>query len=237
MNKQKWLILLVALALMGGTAWALTWLRAGQKLGKPGVRGTPIPGSVAMKLELPERVLDFTSTNVPEPSIAIGYFPNDTSYVERLYTSPEGLQVQTTVILMGADRTSIHRPEYCLNGQGFNAYEKSFVNIPIGGANPYPLEIAKWKVSREVEEPGGTKLKMGGVYVFWFVADNEETASHDKMLEWLTLDLFRKGALQRWAYISYFAECIPGNEDATYERMKQLIEATVPEFEIGPKRI
>jgi hypothetical protein len=121
MKSQKILILIVALVLMAGTAGALAWLRANQKLGTPQLKGTPIPDSIRMNISLPERVLDFTSTNIPEPAVALGYFPKDTSYTERFYTAPglTGPGIQCTAILMGSDRTSIHRPEYCLPGQGW----------------------------------------------------------------------------------------------------------------------
>ena len=75
MKNQKWIILTVALVLIAGTAGALTWLRANQKLGRPGLKTEAIPGSVQVKINLPERVLDFTSTNVPEPQIVLGYLP------------------------------------------------------------------------------------------------------------------------------------------------------------------
>jgi len=77
-----------------------------------------------MKIDLPERVPDFTSTNVPESEVELGYFPKDTSYARRFYQAPDGFGVSTTVILMGADRTSIHRPEYCLLGQGWSIDKK-----------------------------------------------------------------------------------------------------------------
>jgi hypothetical protein len=41
--------------------------------------------------------------------------------------------------------------------------------------------------------------------------------------------------LQRWAYVSYFAICSPGQEDATFERMSRLIEESVPEFQLPPR--
>ena len=47
-------------------------------------------------------------------------------------------------------------------------------------------------------------------------------------------DSLRHGVLQRWAYVSYFAYCWPGQEDATFARMKQLIAASVPEFQPPP---
>jgi hypothetical protein len=45
----------------------------------------------------------------------------------------------------------------------------------------------------------------------------------------------RTGVLQRWASISYFAECAPGHEDATFERMKKFIVASAPEFQLVPR--
>jgi hypothetical protein len=235
MKGQKTLILIVALVLMAGTAGALAWLRANQKLGTPGVKGTSITNSVMLKIGLPERVLDFTSTNVPEPDVAIGYFPKDTSYAERVYSAPDGLRIQSTVILMGADRTSIHRPEYCLPGQGWSIDDKTVVKLPIADQPPYSLDVARWYISTTVQQPDGQKGKIAGIYAFWYVADNEETADHDKMLEWLTLDLFRTGALQRWAYCSYFAACMPGQQDATFEQMKRLIAASVPQYQVPLK--
>jgi len=228
-------MLVVALVMMAGTAGALTWLRANQKLGTPGIRATPIPGTVMTKIDLPERVLDFTSTNVPEPELVLGYLPKDTSYAERIYSKPDGTRIQSTVILMGTDRTSIHRPEYCMPGQGWNIDGKRIVNIPIDDNPPYQLEVAQWNVSQVVKQPDGRQVKVCGLYVFWYTANNEQTANHDKMLEWLTLDLFRTGALQRWAYISYFTLCEPGQEDATFDQIKRLITAQVPQFELPLK--
>ncbi len=175
MKHQKWIILSVALVLIVGTAGALTWLRANQKLGQPGIEAKAIPGSVMMKIDLPERVPDFTSTNVPESEVELGYFPKDTSYARRLYQAPDGFGVSATIILMGADRTSIHRPDYCLPGQGWSIGSKTAVTIPIGGGHPYELPVMKWVVGRSVEAPDGQKQEVSGIYVFWFVADNEQT--------------------------------------------------------------
>src|SRR5271170_7892005 len=102
MKYQKWLILSVALVLIAGTAGALTWLRANQKLGRPGIKAEAIPGNVMMKINLPERVLDFTSTNVPEPQVVLGYLPPDTSYAERCYHDTDGFPIYATIVLMGA---------------------------------------------------------------------------------------------------------------------------------------
>ena len=166
----------------------------------------------------------------------MGYLPKDTSFVERCYTSPDDSPgIYATVILMGADRTSIHRPEYCLAGQGFSCDEKKVVEIPVGGSKPYQLPVAKWKVSRLVQQPDGQNVKISGIYVFWFVADNEQTTGNVQFQCYLVRDLLLKGVLQRWAYISYFSACLPGQEEATFARMKKLIAASVPEFQLPPR--
>ena len=135
---------------------------------------------------------------------------------------------------MGADRTSIHNADYCLRGQGLNPEAKKIVNLPIGGATPYQLPVSEWKVSRMVQQADGQKVKINGVYVFWFVADREQTPDHFQMMKRLALNLLRTGVLQRWAYVSYFSVCEPGQEDATFARMAKLIAASVPEFQLPP---
>ena len=71
-----------------------------------------------------------------------------------------------------------------------------------------------------------------GIYVYWFVADRELTADHLQRMWWMARDLIRQGTLQRWAYVACFSVCLPGQEEATYQRMKEFIAASVPEFQL-----
>jgi hypothetical protein len=234
MKHQKWLIFFITLTLMAGMVGALMQVRAKQKLGVPGIKGTPIPGSVMLKIDLPEHVLDFASSNVPEPEVVLGYLPQDTSYTGRFYQAPDGFWVNATIVLMGADRTSIHRPDYCLPGQGWTIDAKAAVSIPVGGEHPYELQALKWTIHNSFQTPDGQKQDVSGAYVFWFVADNEQTANYVQFQYYLLRDLLFTGRLQRWAYISYFSVCAPGQEEATFERMKKLIAASVPEYQTPP---
>jgi hypothetical protein len=69
------------------------------------------------------------------------------------------------------------------------------------------------------------------------VADNllSAGASGFERMWWMARERLRTGVLQRWAYVSYFAPCAPGQEDATFERMKKLITSTVPGFQLTPR--
>lgn len=235
MNKQKWILFFVALGLIAGTAGLLVGFKRHPRLGEPGVKAMPVPGKVAMQLTLPECVLNFTSTNVPEPELVSHYLPSDTSYVGRCYQSPDGEPpISATLILMGTDRTSIHNADFCLSGQGMTPGEKKVVDIPIAGKPPYQLPVSEWKVSGTFQQPDGRNVKVGGVYVFWFVAKDDQTPSHLQMMWRFATHLAATGELKRWAYVSYFTACDPGREDAAFARMEKLIAASVPEFQLPP---
>ncbi len=235
MNKKQSLVLVIVLVLIAATGIALTTLKSRQRLGKPGIRATPIPDTVVMNFDLPADVPGFTSSNLPQSEVVLGYLPKDTSFAQRRYTASDGFWVVANIILMGADRTSIHKADLCLPGQGWRIIDKSSPAISIKAQPSYQMPVAKWVISNFAKDPDGRKKEIRGLYVFWFVADNEQTVSNDQRIWWLVRDLVKTGGiLQRWAYVSYFCMCAPGQEDATFERVKKLIAFSVPEFQLPP---
>ncbi len=235
MKSSKILLFTIVLVLIGAGAGALVVLKQNQRLGMPGLQATPVPGSIKMSFDLPAQVLDYTSKQEAQDETVLDMLPKDTSYAQRLYTATNGFWVNANIILMGMDRTSIHKPEFCLPGQGWRIDQKASVNIPIAGPHPYQLRIAKWKLTNFIQGADGQKHEVGGLYVFWFVAKNEETDSHMQRIWSLTRDLITTGVLQRWAYVSYFTVCAPGQEDAAFDQMEKLIAASVPEFQLPPE--
>ena len=235
MKNRQIIIFVVVLVLITSGVGALTWLKKNQKLGAPGLIAAPIPGSIKMDFDLPAHVLDYTSKREAQDKTVLGMLPKDTSYAQRLYTDTNGFQVNVNIILMGMDRTSIHKPEFCLPGQGWKIAKRETVTIPIPGPHPYRLRVAKWTITNLIQNNEGQKQEMHGLYVFWFVAKNEETDSHWQRIWWLTRDLLTTGVLQRWAYVSYFSAGFPpGQEDAAFARIEKLIAASVPEFQLPP---
>jgi hypothetical protein len=235
MKSRKIAVFIIVLALIGGGGGVLNWLKKNQKLGEPGISATAIPGSIKMDFDLPARVLDFTSKKEAQEQIVLDVLPKDTSYAQRLYLATNGFWVNANIILMGMDRTSIHKPEFCLPGQGWRIDQKAIANVPIPGKHPYQLQVAKWTITNFMQNNDGQKQEVRGLYVFWFVARNEQTTSHWQRIWWLTRDLLTTGTLQRWAYVSYFTTCLPGQEDAAFGQMEKLIAASVPEFQLPPK--
>ena len=235
------LVALLSLVLISGGWGALLRVKARQHSGIPGVRTVPIPtrdkagvivrsNSVALPVSVPGYLARLGEIDDTE----IKTLPPDTTFGRMMYENPSApLTVQTSVILMGADRTSIHQPEFCLTGNGWNIGRRTTERIPFDKFAGGGLEVRRFDSRIQFRGDDGRVHESASVYVFWFVADRQWTASHWTRTLWMTRDLLTQNVLQRWAYISYFAPCVPGTEDATFERVCDLIRTTIPEFQIA----
>lgn len=230
--KQSQLILaLAALLIMGAGGGWLARLSARRELGQPGVRVARVVDENRLRILLPERVRDYDSQAVEPTEAELTMLPDDTTMARRIYTATDGFEIMLTVVLMGTDRTSIHKPEYCLTSQAWQIVDRSTISLDIERPTPYALPIREFVARRLIEQPDGSAAQVGGVYLFWFVADGRLTASHYQRLLSTTEDLLRTGRLSRWAYVSCFATCKPGREPEASARVQAFIAAAVPEFQ------
>jgi hypothetical protein len=238
MNRQNIIPAIVVLLLVGATAGVLARAKTNQKLGEPGIKSRPVPGSKNLELLLPETVPGYTSEIMTNAEDIMKILPADSSYRVRYYKAPDGFAAQLNVVLMGSDRTSIHKPQICLTGQGW-VIDNNLTRVePIHLDRPvaFDLTVRKLISTKQFTGPDGQPQTARGIYVYWFVDGDRITASPLQwMLWWMPRDLLLHGLLERWAYVSYFSACSPGQEEATYARMKQLIAETVPEFQLVPR--
>ncbi|MFN7140610.1 MAG: exosortase-associated EpsI family protein, partial [Limisphaerales bacterium] len=214
-------------------------VQANQRLGTPGLMVVSEPihdpkGNIAgtNSVKLPAQVAGFQSQPLPVTEIELNWLPPDTTYGRRHYKAEDGFEAMISVVLMGGDRTSIHKPEYCLTGQGWRIERSETTSIMMSAPHSYELPVKKMTVARDFKHPNGQTIPLKGIYVFWFVADQQLSAEHGDRMWRMAKDLLTRGVLERWAYVTYFTQCLPGQEDATYERMKEFIAASVPEFQI-----
>jgi hypothetical protein len=234
MKRQKVFFSIVALAMIAGTAVLLAVVP--QKLGPPGVKANPIPGEVRWRIDLPEVALGYVSTNHELDGKALEMLPKDTSFAEREYYRADSPPIGSSVILMGTDRTSIHKAQYCLQGEGMHIDRMTRETIHLYKPQPYDLPVIKIVGSGSFNVNGETK-DFRCIYVYWYVADgilsNDPSGFH-RMWS-MAKELMLTGTLQRWAYVRFYAVCMPGQEDAMYERIKQMITVCVPQFQLTPK--
>lgn len=240
MNRQKWIVLALVLALTGGTAFFLSGLKAGRRLGKPGLRlvekpvydlQTNIVGKTTV--DLPVNVLDYGSQPLTVSSLEVKTLPKDTTFGRRHYTNDARLFMDVSVVLMGTDRTSIHKPQICLEGQGWKIDKSELLAIRMTRPQSYDLPVMKLTASKNFKKTAdGPIFTLRATFVYWFVSENRLTAQHKERMWGSAKDLVLTGVLPRWAYVSYLSVCRPGQEEATYNHMKEFIAASVPEFQL-----
>lgn len=240
MKKTNWILFATALVLISATAVFLFNLKGNQQLGKPGVRLGNVPlldektNQVAKTtVILPENIPGHLSQALPITEIEMNMLPKDTTFGRRRYWTTNGANADVSVVLMGQDRTSIHKPQFCLTGQGWTIEREEVVNLKINRPHPYDLSVMKLTASIRTKDENGNPFLLRGIYVYWFVADQKLTASHDERMWSMAKSLLQTGTLERWAYISYFSRCLPGQEEETYNHLQQFIAASVPDFQLA----
>src|ERR1051325_11663863 len=240
---------ITALALIAGTAAFLLTQHSRQKIGEPGVRvvaepiyaidggaSTNPPVLVNDKsVYLPPRVLDYRSQQIMLSPLMVSALPKDTLYGNRFYLQSNGFGISCQVVLMGADRSSIHKPQYCLKGLAYDIVESEPTSVRVSRPHDYDLPVMKLNLRRSIQR-GGEVRSEAAVFVYWFVADGELTSSHVDRMWWIARDMLRTGVLQRWAYVICLAPCEPGYERQTFEKLKEFIAASAPQFQLtsGP---
>jgi hypothetical protein len=239
MNRQKWILLTVVLVGLAGAVAVLQRAKSLHKLGPPGLRlvqqpvydaNTNLIGNTTV--DLPGAVLDYRSGCMPISQMEVNWLPKDTTFARRRYEASNAPTLLVSVILMGTDHGSIHRPKICLTGQGWQIEKAEQTTVPIERPHPYELPVMKMTAGKRVKTSDGREVPVRSLYVYWFVSDRQLTARHGQRIWWMARDLLLTGTLPRWAYVSCLAQCLPGQEDATYERMKQFLAKAVPEFQL-----
>jgi hypothetical protein len=236
MKPRTGTLFVIGFVMMAAAGAVLANFRSHQRLGNPGVRTHPLPNSIRLEVEVPEKVLDYQSEWVPVDPVSSNGLPADTSFGNRLYRAPDGFSPWIQVVLMGNDRTSLHKPQFCLEGQAWRIDPAASAETTVRIERPvaYDLPVVKLIANRETSD-GSPPARL--VYVYWYVADNAVSASvsgFERM--WLMgKDLLKTGVLQRWAYVTCAAACAPGQEEVTFERLKRLIADAVPQLHRAPE--
>jgi hypothetical protein len=235
MSRSNWVVLTVALGMIAATAGWLQDLRGRHLLGPAGVRVGAVPiydekrqVAATQSIVLPANVPGMLSRALPITRVELDTLPKDTTFGRRLYESDrQDFATQVTVVLMGTDHTSIHQPQYCLYAQGWNITSTERITLPM--ARPF-CDIPAIKMLGTRQNNDGQMESC--LYVYWFVSGDNITAEEGSRLWSMWKSVLKTGQMERWAYISYFAPCLPGREQATFERLAKFIQASVPEFQL-----
>ncbi|MDZ4406205.1 exosortase-associated EpsI family protein [Prosthecobacter sp.] len=195
--------------------------------------------------ELPMVAGSFVGESEPPSDKERALLPADTIIVKRAYRTP-GRSVENrdlahaSLVIAGNDSRSIHRPEVCLDGQGWTVTDSRVREVKLisGGV----LRVRDLAIEREVLLDDGTKLPLRAHYVYWFVGVDVSTPSNLERQMLSLRDSVLHNVNHRWAYPSVMARVTDNltpqqsgerrrNDEETVEMILSLIRSLAPRLQ------
>lgn len=121
----------------------------------------------------------------------------DSTLERRIYYKPGENKYVVSIVTSGRDRTSIHTPQTCLKGQGYNILDQYPAVLDL--ADRRPLKIMILNLKKELPSQTNSQYFL---YAYWFVSKEYETPYHIKRILLMAFDNLFRGRSSRWAYVS-----------------------------------
>jgi hypothetical protein len=202
----------------------------------PNAATTPESGLV---LWLPNDIEGHTSEERELSDAEKKILPPDTTKVSRSYLEkslPDDISryraLSATLILAGADKRSLHKPEICLVGQGWTIAKSEPVKLETVGGE---LEVMHLHLTRQIQAGGEEPAFQRAHYVYWWVARDKSTPFSNKRLLISAYNNIFKNLNDRWGYPSVmvladerYGEA--GNKESI-ERAYAFIKQHAPSFQ------
>jgi EpsI family protein len=198
---------------------------------------TPPTGQTVagVTMTLPDEVGQWWGFQQPMSEAEKMLLPSDTEFQRKEYDSTQGDKIVCTIILSGAQRRSIHRPEICLRAQGWDLKSGQTIDVPLHSG--HNLQVMNLSITRPATTATGETFELPGYYMYWFVGDKVTTPYHWERL-WLTSwDRIVHQINHRWAYVIVMSPITQGlkpdgkNASETMEMLKAFIADVVPSFQ------
>lgn len=216
-------------ALAVGEMFGLAWVARLPPRGEVGVALAP---GGKDPVELPTFLgVEWTGQPQKVSDAELEILPGDTGYSRKLYFNHRdpAKQVFLSIVLSGKDRSSIHRPELCLVGQGWTIDEAREVRfaLPERVGDGFPATLLR--VQREVQTVQGKRV-LPQVVAYWFVGGDRVVPSHWKRVLLDAWDRVMRARADRWAYVLMQTDATDGEAQAL-ARLQAVLDGTLPAFQ------
>lgn len=197
--------------------------RTGIRLAADGLNPVALPDSIG---------LDWAGQASEITPVEREVLPADTGFSRKNYISllDRRVQVFLSIVLSGRDRTSIHRPEICLVGQGWTIAGRGAHTFTRPDLPERAVPATVLRIEREITTTRGEKEKVPAVFAYWFVGADKVVATNGERVFHTSLDRLRHLQAHRWAYV--VAQTLaPDGEEAALARIQAVLDGTLPAFQ------
>lgn len=227
---RAFVVMAIVLVASAGVAWGAHRLdriqvdsRTGVQLASDGVNPVPLPNYLG---------LDWAGQTAPISTVEREVLPPDTGFSRKTYVSlrDRNQQVFLSIVLSGRDRTSIHRPELCLVGQGWTIKGRKVESFSWPGRSDAAIPATVLRIEREFTNARGELVTVPALFAYWFVGADRVVADNWERVLYTSLDRLRHLQSHRWAYVVVQTHALDGEAAAT-QRIQEVLSQTLPVFQ------
>jgi hypothetical protein len=196
-----------------------------------GAAGVALAAGGADPVELPAFIgTEWIGRRTPVTAVEREILPADTGFSRKVYVALGDAKrtVLLSIVLSGRDRTSIHRPEVCLVGQGWTITGAS-THVFAAQKGAKAFEATVLDISRQVPLPKGGSREIPQLAVYYFVDSERTVPSHWQRFIADAWNRVAHGRADRWAYVLLQTDALDGRE-AALARIQQVLDGTLPIF-------
>ncbi len=181
---------------------------------------------------LPERVGEWEGEDMPIASLVEKVLPPGTECPRKCYRKPATKDSATpdilvTVVTSATDKRSIHRPERCLPGQGWQIISRDRWPVPLSAGADGKLEVTRMVVRQFFRTPQQERVEVRLVVFYWFMSPNRLTGSNLKRLTFTSWDRVFRGLNYRWSCAQLMSP-VTGSVAETSAHLTQFASRLLP---------
>ena len=170
-----------------------------------------------------------------EPVAAVVKYtlPLDTTYISRRYQNKHtGQLLSLSIVTAGKDRRSIHRPERCIQTQGYLMKDRRPIAIKLDNSNHKSIRVMRLKMeSTQIDPKTGEKRSNKMIVFYWFMSINRITESNLRLMGYWAWDRLILGLNYRWSYVlltAYTRGDDPAEEERVTNEMYKFVQQFFP---------
>ena len=175
-------------------------------------------GAAGVRMRLPETVddaLGFDGSLDNEHRL----LPVDTEFAKKEYVGASSTPINCEIVLTGVERSSIHRAQACLLGQGWTILSDKELSVALTAGGAQKVRLLSLSKVRD-------RQRLFGYFLYWYVGADRTTDDTFFRIFLTSWDQLTRGVNHRWAYVTVNSELAPsqsGSEEAKRALVSRLV--------------
>jgi hypothetical protein len=179
-------------------------------------------------MNLPDSIGNYIGFNTDITESERLILPRDTEFAKKQYSGFDLPEIATEIVLSGAQRQSIHRPQVCLVGQGWVIQKEETISIALADGRGQKAR----KLTLVRTQDG---VQIVGYFIYWFIGKDKTTDDHFERIFLTSWDRIVHRVNHRWAYVIVNSILPPEPKVTAGERQKVLSELVSFAGELIPR--